>query len=269
MPGQQRSIDITNAYRDRLFRARQRVEREAARRFPDIAELDTTDYAGRMAVIMRAAQSEVVRATAGYVTAFLTSELGHFSPGPALSSGQYAGKSRDGRPLAEALQSPIVGVKAKLAEGVDSGEAIAYGRNRAVRMVEVDLMHAARASLTDAMDRDERITGWNRAVTGTCGACLGALDEGEQAAGDMIDTHPNCQCVAEPVVRGVPDAVQRLSAAAVFANMTRREQDANFGESTAGALREGAVEFKELKKKVPQALGDDYITQATVAAPSE
>ena len=243
------------------------MERRAAELFPTIESLDRTDFPARMAVVLRAGQAEAVRATGGYLTAFLTSELQRFTSGPGVESTRYAGFSRDGRPLSEALQSPVIGTLAKLSEGATPDEAIAYGRNRAVRMVETDLMHAARQALADGMDTAPQITGWRRAVAGTCGACLGAGEAGEQGAGDLIETHPNCQCVSEPVVRGTVDRVSRPSAAEVFAAMSTAEQNKNFGESTAAALRDGDVGFEELVKRVPQKKGPDYITQEVISPP--
>jgi hypothetical protein len=54
-----------------------------------------------------------------------------------------------------------------------------------------------------------------------------------------------------------------LKAAALFAQMTREEQDVAVGAATAEALREGTVEFGALVQKNRLKTGDtDFITQA-------
>ena len=67
-------------------------------------------------------------------------------------------------------------------------------------MVSVDFDHAHRTALLDAIDRDGRFDGWQRAIRGTCGACA-ALATGP-SDGLLFEVHPGCQCVSEPIVRG-------------------------------------------------------------------
>jgi hypothetical protein len=68
--------------------------------------------------------------------------------------------------------------------------------------VDVDLMNAGRESLREAMERDDRIEGWQRAVRGTCGACGGdiAVAVSTELPAIPLKVHPYCQCVTEPVV---------------------------------------------------------------------
>lgn len=248
MPGSLRSLSVTEAYRTRLNTIRQRVEREAANRWPIIEELDRTNWPERMAGVLSAAQTEATRVTAGYLAAFLSSELGRRVTSPAIDSRRYAGLSRDGRPLSESLRSPLIGTFAALKDGKTPGEALAYGKNRAVRMVEMDLMNAARTSLSDAMEADDRIHGWQRSVKGTCGACLGDIDVevSVELPSLPLDIHPNCQCVTQPVVARVPMRYPLATGAARFAQMSHAEQDRDLGPDTAKAIRDGDASLGDL-----------------------
>lgn len=262
MPAQRRSLAVTDAYRSRLLAIRSRVEREAARRFPSIDQLDATDFPERMAAVLSQAQAEAVRVTAGYLAAFLSSELGQRTRPVSVSSRDFVGLSRDGRPLEEALRSPLIGVKAKLAEGAEFEVAVAVGRNRAARMAEVDLMHAARAALEDAIERDDRLEGWERATAGTCGACA-ALSG---TSGPHFQVHPNCQCVSQPVVRGVSNRFPLPTGAEIFQRLTREEQDAQYGAEKADALRKGDIQVADLVATTELASDQqNFVTEASLA----
>jgi hypothetical protein len=71
------------------------------------------------------------------------------------------------------------------------------------------------------MEQDDRIVGYQRALKGTCGACSGSRSyEAFSPNAPVVElkVHPNCQCVAEPVVTPSKprDAYGRM-------NLTKRE----------------------------------------------
>lgn len=212
-----------------------------------------------MAAVVAAAQTEAVRAAAGFLTAYATSETGRRQRAVLIDSRQYTGLTRDGRPLVEALQSPLIGVRAALKDGRTPEEALKVGLQRATRMVSVDLDHAHRAALTDTIEADERFTGWQRATAGTCGACM-ALS-GTEAP--HFEVHPGCNCVPAPKVKGAPNFVPLLTGAQMFERLTREEQDAQFGEDKADALRAGDIELGDLVQRSRLSTGDDdFLTEA-------
>ena len=262
MPANPSSLRLTEAYRRRVFAIRERVQAQAERLWPSIDELDGTDWPERMATLLTQAQAEATRASAGYLTAYLSSELRRRVRGPVLESRRYAGLSRDGRPLSESLRSPIIGVLGALKEGKEPTEALAYGRNRAVRMVGVDLDHAGRQSLLDGIEADGRIEGWQRVVRGTCGACA-ALATGVHD-GLQFEVHPGCQCVSAPVVSGVADAHPFLTGVAIFAAKSKAEQDEMLGAEAAEKVRAGEMTLRDLvgrsKLETDQ---PDFITQTS------
>lgn len=258
MPASQRSLSVTSAYRDRVRALRQRVQAQAEREWPTIEGLDGTAWPGRMALVVGGAQTEAVRAAAGYLSAMLSSELGVRQRAITIDSRRYSGFSRDGRPLAEALQSPLVGVRLGLKEGKTPEEALRLGLQRATRTVGIDLDHAHRTALTDTIDADERFSGWERVTAGTCGACM-ALSG---TSGPRFESHPGCSCTPQPTVTGVPNRIPVLQAAALFERMSREEQDAAVGPAVADALRAGDLDFGALVKRNRIRQGDDFITQA-------
>ena len=263
MPRSARSLALTDAYRARVAAARARAVRgvEAQWRTLMPRALDGDAWTSRAAAVIAAAQAEAVRASAGYLTAFLASETGRRPAPVAIASRQYAGAARDGRPLAEALQSPLIGAKAAIGDGMPLEQALAAGLVRARRAAGFNTDQAARRALLDAIHADPRFTGWRRAVRGTCGACLAAAED--TVSGSLrFEVHDNCQCVSEPAVAGVPDTVQRLSGAALFARMTIPEQDQAVGPDAAAAIRDGTIALADLKKHSPMQAEQDWITQA-------
>lgn len=263
MPASQRSLSVTRAYKDRVTAIRSRVQAQARREWPSIQELDGTDWPARMAAMVAGAQAEAVRAAAGYLTAYLTTETGRRQRTVPIDSRSYVGRSRDGRPLVEALESPLIGVRAALKDGKPPVEALRIGLDRATRMVGVDFDHAHRAALTDTIDNDDRFTGFERVTAGTCGACLALSGTG----GPHFEVHPGCSCTPQPVVRGAPARIPVLAAAALFERMTREEQDTAVGAATAEALRAGDIDFSQLVQKNRLKTGqDDFVTQKPLEA---
>lgn len=263
MPRSARSLRVTSQYRARLAAIRKQAETRAKQEWPTIDTFDGTRWADRTAQAVAAAQTEAVRVTAGYLTAYISSELGRRVPVIRIDSRAYAGVSRDGRPLTKALQSPLIGVRAALKEGRTPDEALTIGWNRASRTVETDLMHAGRAALLDTIDADDRLEGWQRATAGTCGACM-ALSG---TSGPQFEVHPGCQCQPQPVVRDVPDLVPVLTGIEMFRRMSTEEQDAQFGQEKAAALRDGTIDLADLVEHNRLRTGDtDFITERPLSA---
>lgn len=110
------------------------------------------------------------------------------------------------------------------------------------------------------------ITGYTRVTGGNaCGACLGAADGTTFSTADVFEFHANCDCVAEPVLLGVPNQVQRPTGQEIFDNLSRAEQDRRLGESAAEAVR-GGLPMKALVGHEPVGDDSDWLTQKPLAA---
>lgn len=262
MPHNPRSLAVTDRYRDRLLAARQGLEQQAKVRWPTIEQLDQTKWRHQMSQMVSQRQVEAIRVTSAYLTAFLSLETGRRQL-VVINSTAFAGRSRDGRPLHEALQSPIIGVRAKLKDGADPTEALRFGLERAVRMVGVDFDNAHRTALLTTIDLDRRFDGWQRAVRGTCGACAAVAGKAEH--GVHFQVHPGCQCVSEPVVAGVPNTHPRPTGAEIFAAKDDQEQDEMLGPEAAALVRSGAIELSDLVGHSHlDSEQDDFITQRPI-----
>lgn len=259
MPASQRSLQVTEQYRSRLFSLRARLEEVARRLWPTIEELDSTDWVDKLAAFLTQSQTTAIRVTSAYLTAFLTTELGERTTGPSIDSATYSGLSRDGRPLAESLRSPLIGTLGRLKQGDTPEDALSYGLNRATRMVGMDFDSAHRSALVQTIDKDERFDGWNRAIRGGCGACAA---KARGLSHDLwFPVHPGCQCVAEPNVKGTPETFPRPTGQELFNSRSRSEQDEMLGPEIAELVRLGEIELGDLVEVTPMARGEDFITQ--------
>jgi hypothetical protein len=257
MPANQKSLRLVDAYRSRLLALSDRVETTARELWPRIEDLDGTTWPEQMASVVTRAQTEGVRLTAGYLAAYLRSESGRGTV-PAIDSARYAGVSRDGRPLAEALRSPIIGVLSSLKQGDSPDKALALGLVRARRSVAFEAVQTPREALLDAIEEHPRIEGFQRQVAGTCGACMALSGE------PNMEVHPGCQCLPVPKVSGVATAIAIPTGTQLFRSLSTQQQDAAVGSQAAELIREGDADLKDFVAHSRQEERDDHITQRPV-----
>lgn len=255
-----RSLRITNLYRNRLLTSRDSLQALATQRWPTIDQLDGTNWPERMAASVEQAQIAAVRATAAYISLYLSSETGKRQRGPQIDARALPGLSRDGRPLTESLRSPLIGVKAALKDGKTPEDALKIGLNRAARMVGVDYDAAHRTALSEAIKSDDRFDGSERSTRGTCGACAAF------SGTPRMEIHAGCACVEQPRVAGALNRFPLPTGAAIFAAKTAAEQDEMLGPQAADAVRKGTVEITDLVEVSPLATADDFITQKPLIA---
>lgn len=264
MPASQRSLRLTQAYRQRQIATRARIQQRAQRTWPSIEALGSTDWVERMAASLAHAQATSIRLAAAYLTAFLASETGKRPRQVAIDTQSYVGRSRDGRPLSESLRSPIIGVLSYLKDGLSAADSLSRGLNRATRMVGVDLDNAHHTALLRTLADDDRFDGWNRSLAGTCGACASVASGVSHAL--QFPVHPGCQCVASPVVKGVANTFPVPTGVEVFNDKTDAEQDAMLGPDAAALVRAGVITLDDLHGRSEMATEPDFITQKPLAA---
>jgi hypothetical protein len=215
LPARAESLAVTERYRSGMVRLRQQGQREAKRIWNgvDPDDLDATFNLGTLELTVTTLQREAARLSSAYLSTFIASELGEPERPPALSVWD---KAFGGGDLREALRSAVIKTKVAIGEGDDPREAT--NRNRIVLVNDVGLFidTAARESLRQGMEMDERIVGYQRALKGTCGACAGnvAVETSVELPSIPLRIHPNCQCVTEPVVqprRGRPSETQQAA----------------------------------------------------------
>lgn len=241
MAASKASLKITDLYRTRVFAIRARAQQIAERNWQDV---NLADLEGSFATwhdqavrLVTTSQEQALRATAGYLTAFLSSELGSRVSPISLDTSAYVGKARDGRSLADAFVSPLIGIKVSLKAGKGDVASLQFGKDRAIRAVGFDLDQASRVAMLNVIDADDRFDGWRRAIKGTCGACAGVAEGLSHAL--WFPVHPNCECVSEPNVAGVSNHFPRLTGTAIFAAKTPQEQDDALGPEAGQRFRDG------------------------------
>lgn len=260
-----RSLQVLEAYRQRILRIRDGLLSRTKIAWPLSMETVNNEWVNRQAVLVEMGQIEAVRVSSAFLSAFLSTELAERVHATIQDPRDYAGRFPDGRLLADALRSPVIGALGLRKEGAPEDQALAEGENRATRMAERAMMHAARESLRIGMAEDDRVVGWQRSVKGTCGACLGDIEvfvpteEPERS----LNVHPYCQCVTVPVVVGVPQNVALPSGNEIFARMSPAEQDIEFGQDKADALRKGDLSLGDLvatdRVHTPAGRPDDFV----------
>jgi hypothetical protein len=267
MPASPRSLSITDAYRDRLSALAYRLGALTLAQWQRItlANLDAShaDWLAATVPMLDAAQRAGVRLTAGYLSAFIASELGR--PGanelPTIDEAHFAGLAEDGQALAVPLGKTLIGVKAALKDGKTPVEALGEQGTRAVRLASSAVMAAPRAALADQIATHPMLTGWQRVTHGGCGACLAAAARGYDRH-EPMHVHAHCHCTAEPIVRDVTNAAPRLTGPEIFHRvMTPAQQDAALGPATAQLARQGRLAWPDLIKTAPMEVGADWITQ--------
>lgn len=275
MPANPASLQITDRYREQLLQIRQRTMLIAAGQWNAMTFEDLNRSYARwldlIATLVAGAQRYGARLTVAYLAAFIGSELGELVTPPAIDPDVYAGRSRDDRPLVEALTPPLYTVKMALAQRKTPAQASLAGLNRALRLVASETVAAPRAALADAIKTDRRLVGWRRVTSGNaCGACLGAATGAIHKTDVVLDVHDHCRCTAEPVVRGVRERVHRRTGKELFDGMSPSQQDVLFhgrgGADKADLIRSGTVSLEDLVTRSPMQRIPDQITETPLEA---
>lgn len=263
MPATDRSIELTDRYRDQLRRERLATVSALRSSFASIdgEDLDRSYESWRSAAvaITEASQRASEAITSSYVAAYIHSEAGHRST-VLRHAAELIGVDRFGRPLARAFTPPLATVKMAIGSGVALDLALAYGLQRALRIGSDSVGAAGKALLHHQLVHQKLVTGWRRVTRGKpCGACLAAANGTVMSPDAPIEFHTNCDCVKEPVIAGVDERVTRPTGSEIFAALSRSEQDALFhgaaGKQKASLLRQGRISLDELIAREEPALG--------------
>jgi hypothetical protein len=269
MPASERSLRITDAYRERLIALSDRMGAYAAQQWAQVAVEDLDRTHARWLVSTVAALEQAQRSgsllTAAYVAAFMAAELNRRTMEvPQVDPGRWVGAA-DGQPLDVPLSKTLIGVKAAIKDGIAPADALSAQQHRAERLAVSATMAAPRRMLAEQIASDTRIVGWRRVTRGGCGACLALAAEGYTDR-EPLKVHDHCHCTAEPVIRDAADVARRPTGPEIFAAMNAAQQDQALGPAAAQAVREGRVAWRDLIATSPMKVGPDQVTQAPVTA---
>lgn len=269
------SLAITDRYRDALVGLRARVLGAVTASWRQTVSLDDLDgtvaaWARGAGAVIEAGKAQAAAHSDVYLAAFVASELGK-PQAPRGAALPAVTRDPAGRTLEEAAASSAIAVKVALAYRRPGPEALAAGLLRGQRLAAGEVARAGRDSLAGLMAADENVEGWLR-VTGPapCGACIAAATGAIRSTDEVPEAHTYCQCVAEPVVRGVRDAHPRPTGQELFDALTPAEQDALFagrgGAAKADLIRSGRAPLSSLIERTPMAAGPAQITEAPLSA---
>lgn len=270
MPRTRQALDLNDAYRLRLLDVRDRTIRALASVWPtDITtyDRDIRRWLAAATQIVTAGQTHQVTLTDGFLARLLTLELDVPTDPAGLDPSRWAGRTRDGRPVARVLSLADVSVRSALSGGADPAIALDQGLARAVRVARTETMEAARSAMADQISTDERIAGWRRVTSRTpCPACLGLSVQGLRRTDHSLSIHASCSCTALPVIRDVPETVTPPAGRDVFDAMSPAEQDRLYGPERAELIRTGQVSLDDLAMTHTHPEWVDEVTAKPVSA---
>lgn len=211
-------------------------------------------------------QATAVRLTNRYAQQFVADELGRPRRIAAAPVDRWAGGSRvDGKTLSQAIGNGNIAAKAMIAQGMAPEAAVRAAGAQLLRNAGEEVMHPARAAMTEIVRETDVITGYRRVASGgACAACLALMDGATRD--EPLEVHDHCSCTGEPVVRGVRETIVRPTGIDLVARMTQEQMVAQFGPATAEALRTGAAQLRDLVQREHYAALPTGITQAPLTA---
>lgn len=265
MPGQAASLRITDAYRERLVMLRGRVLSGVSSAWALVSAESLDETAARAIPFARdvvaAGAAQAAALSGAYLGAFATSELRRTITVPPPPAPEPSGGD---------IGSAVIAAKVAAGYRRPDREILAAGLTRARAIAAWQVAESARTALADAMTESDVVVGWRRATSGApCGACLAAATGAILDTEDVPEAHTNCQCVAEPVIRGVRDLHPRPTGEEIFDSLTAEQQDALFagrgGAEKAHLIRSGTP-LSALITRSTMAAQADQITETPLAA---
>lgn len=206
---------------------------------PHAAEESWDRLVGTRAVAtVSAVQAEAGRGAADYVASSIARWGATSDPAGRPNPAALAGVAADGRPLDSLLSYPAFQVDAFVAQGMDSGSALAIGQRHLERIAVTEVQDAARVATGVAQVNDRSVRGWVRMLTPpSCSRCV-VLAGKFYATNAGFERHPLCDCVHIPAAEHLPDLA--TDPKAYFHSLSEKEQDAAFTVAGAQAIRDGA-----------------------------
>lgn len=246
MPPNAQAVEVTARFRRQLLSLRDAVARSIAQRLGDIdfdggrRSIDgaLAEWERNASLLVGLAQQQSARLADIYVSGFMsTADL---VPEVDVDVAAHVGRDLAGESLTSALHSAPVALLWRLGRGDGRSAALASGMDRAIRVSRGAVMTSARSVIAERVEREPRISGWRRVTASKpCGACL-ARSGVLMTSAVVFETHDRCGCHAEPVLRDVPERVQRPTGQQRWDAMSPAER-AELLHGAGGATKAAAV----------------------------
>jgi hypothetical protein len=232
-----------------FYRAHQQVTRQAVEQVQAAwAGLDPADPLGSWTVqvrpqtvaVVEQAQVDTASLAPVYVAAVLVAADLLATPVAAVVAAAFAGYATNGLPLATLFDLAFARYRRALALGVPTSEARAMGLSRLLTYAATEISDTSRLAVTAASVADSRVVGYERIVyLPACGRCI-LLAGRLYRFSTGFRRHPQCDCGMHPVIRAQWESHRDNNPRALFAAMTRAQQNKAFGTDDAEAIRAGA-----------------------------
>lgn len=157
---------------------------------------------------------------------------------------------RNGAPAAEVYRRPFVNLYTALSDGKPMTEAIQMGANRISSIASTDVQLARRNAGFGVRDRNSKIVGYARTLTGAenCALCYVASTQ-RYTRGELMPIHPGCDCGEMPIY-GTQDPGQVIDE--VRLDATHQAVEDRFGFSDPGAR---AIDYRDIAVREHGELG--------------
>ncbi|ONI86932.1 hypothetical protein ALI144C_09765 [Actinosynnema sp. ALI-1.44] len=265
----------TTAPVDEVYRAHHQLVRQVVDQAQTAwAELDpaapveswTEQVRPRTVDAVEQAQTETASLAAWYVAAVLVA-TGVIAVPAVLLAAAFAGYASNGRPLAMLFDAAFGRYQRATALDVPDREARALGLSWLLTYIATELSDTHRTAITAASVAHPEVAGYERIVhLPACGRCI-LLAGRLYRFSTGFQRHPRCDCGMLPVTRGQWESHRDNNPKALFAAMTRAQQDKAFGHGDAEAIRAGADIGRVVNARRPGALyvagGHEYTRDAT------
>lgn len=148
--------------------------------------------------ITAGAQAATASLVAGYI-----SLLGRAITGTATATAAdpdaVTTEALRGVPAAAVYMRPVITARRLVGEGRPLGDALRIAGDRARSTAETDVLLAQRATTVDIAEREPRIVGYRRVLTGgSCALCATASTQRYHSE-DLMPIHNNCDCGVAPI----------------------------------------------------------------------
>lgn len=203
MPNSRRSLQLLDAYHDRLAALREQAGRSVRVRFRAVELADPADlpdafrsFGRDAAAIIGGAKDSAQTLSAAFYGSLRAEETGDDAAVPFELPDPYS--TSDGRSLEQALAATPAKVMLALKQGKPLQQALSFGRFGVTRFTVTEVMDGASDTLSAAMAEDDAVVGWRWKSRGTCDACAAVDGLKVLPVGQPLERHPYCQCVQEP-----------------------------------------------------------------------
>jgi hypothetical protein len=199
-----RSLLLTGRYQSALSTVMRRTATIAGALWFDVrtaSEQAEDEFISRMLPVVFGAQRHVVTLTDGYMAAFVSIEARRaVSPQGLPIASLIGAAARGGTPLEEVYRRPFGIARGALADGLSFIDAMTRARDRLLQTSTTDVALAARGASAEWMNTEQLVDRWQRVTGGTCCALCDSAASKSYPTSDVMPLHPNCGCVAEPIV---------------------------------------------------------------------